>query len=129
MTKRVLLTALAACAALAPAFAPAAAAATDTATADTATATGTVSNGIGWTAKPDAGPSNPMQNQEYCTLGVVGTDALGNKIAISAGHCVSAAAGGATDFPTAPRCIASGRPAPAIRSEPSPTATHGSTTW
>lgn len=104
MTKRVLLTALAACAALAPALAPAAAAATDTATADTATAdtataTGTVSNGIGWTAKPDAGPSNPMQNQEYCTLGVVGTDALGNKIAISAGHCVSAAAGGAADFP------------------------------
>ncbi len=38
-----------------PGVRPAAAAATDTATADTATATGTVSNGIGWTAKPDAG--------------------------------------------------------------------------
>ncbi|MFM1723831.1 hypothetical protein ABEU20_002403 [Rhodococcus sp. PAM 2766] len=90
MTKRVLLTALATFAALAPALAL-----TPTASA----ATGTVSNGIGWTAKPDAGPSNPMQNQEYCTLGVVGTDALGNKIAISAGHCVSEAAGGATEFP------------------------------
>ncbi|MDH6281612.1 hypothetical protein [Prescottella agglutinans] len=90
MTKRILLTAAAALAALAPALAIA-----PTASA----ATGTVSNGIGWTAKPDAGPSNPMQNQEYCTLGVVGTDNLGNKIAISAGHCVSAVAGGATEFP------------------------------
>jgi len=90
MTKRILLAAAAALAALAPALAitPAASA-----------ATGTISNGIAWTAKPDAGPSNPMKNQEYCTLGVVGTDALGNKIAISAGHCVSAAAGGATEFP------------------------------
>ncbi|WP_433611510.1 hypothetical protein [Prescottella agglutinans] len=90
MTKRVLLATLAACAALVPALAitPAASA-----------APGTVSNGIAWTANPDAGPSNPMANQEYCTLGVVGTDDLGNKIAISAGHCVSTAAGGATDFP------------------------------
>lgn len=90
MSKRFLLTALAAFAALAPALAitPAASA-----------ATGTISNGIAWTAKPDAGPSNPMKTQEYCTLGVVGTDSLGNKIAISAGHCVSTAAGGATDFP------------------------------
>lgn len=91
MTKRVLLTALAALAALAPALAIAPAA--------SATTTGTVSNGIAWTANPDAGPANPMQNQEYCTLGAVGTDALGNKIAISAAHCVSAAAGGAAEFP------------------------------
>ncbi|WP_430331755.1 hypothetical protein [Rhodococcus sp. ACT016] len=90
MTKRILLSTVAALAALAPALAitPAASA-----------ATGTVSNGIAWTAKPDAGPSNPLVNQEYCTLGVVGTDAIGDKIAISAGHCVSAAAGGATEFP------------------------------
>lgn len=90
MTKRVLLAAIAALAALVPALAIAPAA---------SAATGTVSNGIAWTAKPDAGPSNPMTNQEYCTLGVVGTDHLGNKIAISAAHCVSAAAGGATEFP------------------------------
>ncbi|MGO4200547.1 hypothetical protein AB4Z09_02080 [Rhodococcus sp. TAF43] len=90
MTKRVLLATLAAFAALVPALALAPAA---------SAATGTISNGIAWTAKPDAGPSNPLQNQEYCTLGVVGTDSLGNKIAISAGHCVSAVAGGATEFP------------------------------
>ncbi len=77
----------------------------------------------------DAGPVESDAEPEYCTLGVVGTDALGNKIAISAGHCVSAAAGGATDFPDGSTVYASGRPAPAIRSEPSPTATHGSTTW
>lgn len=90
MTKKLLLAAVAALAALAPTIAitPAASA-----------ATGTVSNGIGWTAKPDAGPADPMRNQEYCTLGVVGTDAFGNKIAISAAHCVSAAAGGATEYP------------------------------
>lgn len=106
MTKRALLTALATFAALAPALALAPAA---------SAATGTVSNGIGWTAKPDAGPSNPMANQEYCTLGAVGTDALGNKIAISAGHCVSAAAGGATEYPdgsTVYRFGASGTGAP-----------------
>ncbi|CAM2809898.1 Serine protease [Prescottella defluvii] len=90
MTKRVLLATLAVIAALAPALALAPAA---------SAATGTISNGIAWTANPDAGPSNPLVNQEYCTLGVVGTDALGNKIAISAAHCVSAAAGGATEYP------------------------------
>lgn len=90
MTNRVRLAALAGFAALVSALAITPAASADT---------GTVSNGIAWTAKPDAGPSNPLTNQEYCTLGVVGTDNLGNKIAISAGHCISTAAGGATDFP------------------------------
>lgn len=49
-------------------------------------ATGVVTNGMAWTANPSAGP--PGVVVPYCTLGVVGTDSSGNKIAISARHCV-----------------------------------------
>lgn len=59
------------------AFAPAASA-----------ATGIVTNGMAWTAIPNAGPTLPGQNAKFCTLGVVGTDSSGNKIAISARHCL-----------------------------------------
>lgn len=51
-------------------------------------ATGVVSNGIAWT--PFENPVIPPNlAREDCTLGVVGTDSAGNKIAISAAHCVS----------------------------------------
>ncbi|WP_241665919.1 S1 family peptidase [Prescottella subtropica] len=93
MTTSVLAATVAAAATLAPAL-------TVTQVASAAPAgTGIVSNGIAWTAHPDAGPANPLSMPDYCTLGAVGTDTLGNKIAISAGHCVSAVAGGATEYP------------------------------
>lgn len=61
------------------AFAPAASA-----------ATGVVTNGMAWTpnaSKPSwADPNKPS---DYCTLAVVGYDQYGNKVAISAAHCVS----------------------------------------
>ncbi|WP_305094480.1 hypothetical protein [Prescottella sp. R16] len=91
--QRILSTALVAVAALTPALAITRSAAA------APPSPGTVSNGIAWTAKPDAGPANPGAVPDYCTLGAVGTDILGNKIALSAGHCVSTAAGGAADYP------------------------------
>jgi hypothetical protein len=59
-------------------------------------ATGIVSNGIGWTANPSAPPGISASS---CTIGVVGTDSSGNKIAISASHCVDTASGGGTYYP------------------------------
>lgn len=50
--------------------------------APTASATGVVSNGIAFTdAAAGVG--------RYCTIAAVGTDSSGNKVAISAAHCVS----------------------------------------
>lgn len=54
-------------------------------------ATGVVSNGIGWTTfqyPPGPGVLPPL-SREDCTLGVVGTDMYGNKVAITAAHCAS----------------------------------------
>ena len=51
-------------------------------------ATGVVTNGTGWTGSLTAnGPEN------RCTLAAVGYDQYGNKIAISAAHCVSQSPG------------------------------------
>ncbi|MBT2270662.1 S1 family peptidase [Rhodococcus qingshengii] len=56
-------------------------------------ATGVISNGIAWTPNasypglPGMTPDKPLG--DYCTLAVVGTDNSGNKVAISAAHCVS----------------------------------------
>lgn len=50
-------------------------------------ATGVVSNGIAWTEPTEPTP-NP-DDIEYCTLGAVGTDSSGNKVAISSAHCIS----------------------------------------
>lgn len=56
-----------------------------------------VSNGIAWTPNsslpPGGQPDKPLS--DYCTMGVVGTDQSGNKIGISAGHCVESVADGA----------------------------------
>lgn len=79
MVQRVLLAILAAVALIVPALAI-----TPTASA----ATGVVSNGIAWTPFEYPTPP-PIGDREDCTLGVVGTDSSGNKIAISAAHCVS----------------------------------------
>ncbi len=58
-------------------------------------ATGVVSNGIAWTtnATPD-----PDQANDYCTLGAVGTDSSGNKVGISAAHCISHMPDGSTVY-------------------------------
>lgn len=58
-------------------------------------ATGVLSNGIAWTtnAAPD-----PRQANDYCTLGAVGTDSSGNKVGISAAHCISHMPDGATVY-------------------------------
>jgi hypothetical protein len=50
----------------------------------------TVSNGTAWTsnAVPTAVPQVKGLG-DYCTMGVVGTDASGNKVGITAAHCVS----------------------------------------
>ncbi len=73
--KRIMLVLAAIIAVIAPAFAFAPAA---------SAATGIISNGTGWT--PRAGIGSGAANG--CTIGVVGTDSSGNKIAISAAHCV-----------------------------------------
>lgn len=53
-------------------------------------ATGVISNGIAWSPNtvtpPTAGLDKPLG--DYCTMTAVGTDVHGNKLAISAGHCV-----------------------------------------
>lgn len=86
--KRFLLSILAAIAVLVPMLAI-----TPTASA----ATGVVTNGTGWTADPAAPPT---LGERACTLGVVGTDSSGNKIAISAAHCVNNLANaGTNNFP------------------------------
>lgn len=58
-------------------------------------ATGLVTNGIAWTtnAAPD-----PDQANDYCTMGAVGTDGSGNKVGISAAHCISHMPDGATVY-------------------------------
>lgn len=53
--------------------------------------TAVVSNGIAWTTNEEA-PSFFrwfMRTGDYCTMSVVGTDAAGNKVGISAAHCIS----------------------------------------
>ncbi|MGO4202605.1 hypothetical protein AB4Z09_12800 [Rhodococcus sp. TAF43] len=50
--------------------------------------TGVVTNGMAWVPNPNAVPN--ATDPPYCTLGLVGTDSSGNKIAISARHCVEA---------------------------------------
>ncbi|MFC0447011.1 S1 family peptidase [Rhodococcus jostii] len=70
-----------------------------------ASATGVVSNGIAWTDDLNPVP-HPPGIIEFCTMGVVGTDFLGNKIGISAAHCVDDAPDGAPVYryaPTGPR--------------------------
>ncbi|UUE25888.1 S1 family peptidase [Rhodococcus qingshengii] len=98
-------------------------------------ATGIVSNGIGWTPFEFPTASPIPGAREDCTLGVVGTDSSGNKIAISAAHCVSQdwnyKTDGATVYrmaPTGPRqaigtiayrsANATGYPVPATSTDP-----------
>jgi len=55
-------------------------------------ATGIVTNGMAWTANasyPGAPSTLDKPFGDYCTLAVVGYDMHGNKVAISAAHCVS----------------------------------------
>lgn len=52
------------------------------------TGTGVITNGVPYTDSPT--------NTKYCTIGAVGTDAAGNKVAISAAHCISHLPDGAT---------------------------------
>ncbi|SED54108.1 hypothetical protein SAMN04490239_8700 [Rhodococcus koreensis] len=71
----------------------------------TASATGVVSNGIPWTDDLNPIPQPPGVI-DFCTMGVVGTDSIGNKIGISAAHCVDDAPDGAPVYrytPTGPR--------------------------
>ena len=73
--------------------------------APAASATGLVSNGIAWTDDLNPVP-HPPGIIEFCTMGVVGTDSLGNKIGISAAHCVDGTPDGAPVYryaPTGPR--------------------------
>lgn len=58
-------------------------------------ATGVVTNGIAWTTNAAPDPRNAV---DYCTLGAVGTDRSGNKVGISAAHCVSHMPDGATVY-------------------------------
>ncbi|MDW5597412.1 hypothetical protein VSS74_23895 [Conexibacter stalactiti] len=58
-------------------------------------ATGVVSNGIAWTTHATPDPDNP---NDYCTLGAVGTDSSGNKVGISAVHCIWREPDGATVY-------------------------------
>ncbi len=73
--------------------------------APTASATGVVSNGVAWTDDLNPLP-HPPGIIEFCTMGVVGTDSLGNKIGFSAAHCVDGTPDGAPVYryaPTGPR--------------------------
>ncbi|WP_213015196.1 MULTISPECIES: hypothetical protein [unclassified Rhodococcus (in: high G+C Gram-positive bacteria)] len=73
--------------------------------APAASATGVVSNGIAWTDDLNPAP-HPPGIIEFCTMGVVGIDSLGNKIGISAAHCVDGTPDGAPVYryaPTGPR--------------------------
>ena len=79
--KRILLSILAAIAVAIPmvAFTP------------TASAAPVISNGIAWTPNASLPPGYPGDKplSDYCTMAVVGTDRYGNKVGISAAHCVS----------------------------------------
>lgn len=50
-----------------------------------------ISNGIAWTPNASLPPGTPGDKplSDYCTMAVVGTDRYGNKVGISAAHCVS----------------------------------------
>lgn len=58
-------------------------------------ATGVVSNGIAWTTHANPDPDNA---RDYCTMGAVGTDSSGNKVGISAAHCIWREPVGATVY-------------------------------
>lgn len=58
-------------------------------------ATGVVSNGIAWTTHANPDPEKPL---DYCTMGAVGTDSSGNKVGISANHCIWREPDGATVY-------------------------------
>jgi hypothetical protein len=64
-------------------------------------ATGLVTNGIAWTANAAPIP-DPARRRDYCTMGAVGTDSSGNKVGISAAHCISDFPDGATVYRWAP---------------------------
>lgn len=57
--------------------------------------TGLVTNGIAWTTRATPDPRNA---RDYCTMGAVGTDSSGNKVGISAAHCVYDEPNGATVY-------------------------------